>query len=175
MRAALSGWGSLLAMGCLAWGLAGPAAAQGKRVQTPYEHPKVLFDFYLDHPAKMGAALYWIRSLINPLTEAPYSMFPEDMKVIVLLHGTELVTVARKNEARYPEVVQRMRYYADMGVRFLVCSLALIDYRYAAEDLQPFVEIIPSSVPEIVHWQNQGYALITPQVPDKQFSIDEIR
>ncbi len=175
MRAALSRWGCFWGTVCLVWGLADSAAAQAKRVQTPYETPKVLFDFYLDHPAKMGAALYWIRSLINPLTDAPYSMFPEDMKVIVLLHGTELVTVARKNEARYEEAVQRMRYYADMGVRFLVCSLALIDYRYTAEDLQPFVEIIPSSVPEIVHWQNQGYALITPQVPDKQFSVDEIR
>ena len=31
-----------------------PAFAQGTRVQTPYANPKVLFDFYLDSPAKMG-------------------------------------------------------------------------------------------------------------------------
>lgn len=28
---------------------------------------------------------------------------------------------------------------------------------------------------ELVHWQNRGYALLTPQVPDKRFTIDDIR
>ncbi len=36
------------------------------RVQTPYTHPKVLFDVYLEHPAKMGSALNGRRSLANP-------------------------------------------------------------------------------------------------------------
>ena len=155
--------------------LALPAWGQAQRVQTPYQAPKVLFDFYLDDPAKMGSALFWVRSLINPLTEAPYSFFADDMKVIVLLHGTEIVTVARKNEARYEEVVQRMRYYADMGVEFRICGLALQDYGYTAADLQSFIKIAPSAMTELVHWQNQGYALITPQVPDKRFSIEDIR
>jgi uncharacterized protein len=155
--------------------LALPAWGQAQRVQTPYQAPKVLFDFYLDDPAKMGSALFWVRSLINPLTEAPYSFFADDMNVIVLLHGTEIVTVARKNEARYEEVVQRMRYYADQGVEFRICGLALQDYGYTAADLQPFIKIAPSAMTELVHWQNQGYALITPQVPDKRFSIDAIR
>ena len=152
-----------------------PVAAQGRRVQTPYANPKVLFDVYLDHPAKMGAALYWVRSLVNPLTEAPYSLFPEDMSIIVLLHGTELVTVARKNEAKYEELVQRMRYYASQGVKFKVCGLALQDYGYTDADMQPFIEITPSAMTELVHWQNRGYALITPQVPDKRHAIEDIR
>ena len=83
--------------------------AQGKFTQTPYQNPKALVDVFLDDPAKLGAALYWVRSLVNPLVEAPYSLFPEDMKIIVLMHGTEIVTLARKNEARYTELVQRMR------------------------------------------------------------------
>jgi uncharacterized protein len=135
-----------------------PAQAQARYVQTPYQRPKVLFDFYLDHPAKMGSALYWLRSFMNPLVEAPYSFFKEDMSVIVLLHGTELVTVAKKNEASYEEVVQRMRYYAQQGVIFKVCGLALKDYGYTLADMQPFIEVTPSAVTELVHWQNQGYA-----------------
>lgn len=150
-------------------------AAQGRRVQTPYHRPKVLFDVYLDHPAKMGAALYWLRAFVNPLIEAPYSFFPEDMSVVVLLHGTEIVTVARQNESRYTEVVQRMRAYAEQGVRFRVCGLALQDYGYQDADMQPFIEIAPSAMTELVHWQNQGYALIVPQVTDKRVSIDDIR
>ena len=152
-----------------------PAQAQATFVQTPYKNPKVLFDFYLDNPAKMGAALYWLRSFVNPLTEAPYSFFNDDMSVIVLLHGTELVTVAKKNEAKYEEVVQRMRYYAGQGVKFKVCGLALKDYGYTLTDMQPFIEVTPSAMTELVHWQKQGYGLITPLVTDKRFSIEEIR
>lgn len=152
-----------------------PAMAQAKFVQTPYQNPKALVDVYLDDPVKLGSALYWLRSLVNPLTEAPYSMFSEDMSIIVLMHGTEIVTLARKNEARYTELVQRMRYYADMGVKFKVCGLALKDYQYTADDMQDFVEVTPSAMSELVHWQNRGYALITPQVPEKRHSIEDIR
>lgn len=157
--------------------VATPAAvlAQAKVVQTPYQNPKALFDIYLDHPAKMGAALYWLRSFVNPLLEAPYSFFNEDMSVVVVLHGTELVTVARKNEAQYEDVVQRMRFYADHGVKFKVCGLALKDFGYTPAELQPFVEVTPSAMTELVHWQNQGYGLITPVVTEKKLSIDDIR
>ena len=152
-----------------------PVWAQAKTVQTPYHNPKALIDVYLDDPAKLASALYLVRGLVNPLTEAPYSMFAEDMQIIVLLHGTEIVTLARKNHARYEEVVQRMRYYADMGVKFKVCGLALKDYDYAPADLYDFVEVIPSAITELMHWQNQGYALIPATVMDKKFSIDQIR
>lgn len=164
-----------LLLGASALLTSAPVLAQASFVQTPYRHPKALFDIYLDHPAKMGAALHWLRSFMNPLTEAPYSLFPEDMSVVVVLHGTELVTVAKKNEARYEEVVQRMRYYAQQGVKFKVCGLALQDYGYTRTDLQPFVEVTPSAITELVHWQNQGYGLITPVVTDKKLSIEDIR
>lgn len=151
------------------------AYAQATRVQTPYANPKVLVDVYLDHPGKMSAALYWLRSLVNPLTDAPYNMFAEDMSIIVLLHGTEIVTVARKNEEKYQDIVQRMRYYAGLGIKFKICGLGMQDYGYTPADLQPFIEVTPSAMTELVHWQNRGYALLTPQVPDKRFTIDDIR
>ncbi|MFZ5567819.1 MAG: DsrE family protein [Pseudomonadota bacterium] len=151
------------------------ALAQAKVVQTPYQNPKALVDVFLDDPAKLGAALYWVRSFVNPLTEAPYSMFPEDIKVIVLLHGTEIVALAKKNAARYEEVLQRMRYYAETGVKFRVCGLALQDYGYTPADMQDFVEVAPSAITELVHWQNQGYALVPAVVQDKKYSIEQIR
>ncbi len=167
---------SLCTAAALLCSLASPAAlAQAKFIQTPYQNPKALVDIYLDDPVKLGAALYWLRSLVNPLTEAPYSMFQEDISIIVLMHGTEIVTLARKNEERYAEVVQRMRYYAAMGVKFKVCGLAMQDYQYSAGDLYDFVEVTPSAMTELMHWQNRGYALITPKVTEKKFSIDNIR
>jgi uncharacterized protein len=154
---------------------ASAAQAQATFVQTPYRNPKALVDVYLDHPDKMGAALFWVRSLVNPLIEPPYSMLPEDMSVIVLLHGTELVTVARKNEAKYQDVVQRMRYYASQGVKFKVCGLALKDFGYTLADMQSFIEVTPSAMSELVHWQNQGYGLVTPVVTDKKVATEDIR
>jgi intracellular sulfur oxidation DsrE/DsrF family protein len=102
-------------------------------------------------------------------------MFNDDMKIIVVMHGTELVTVARKNEEQYEEAVQRMRYYADQGVKFKVCGLALQDYGYTMADMQDFIEVTPSAITELVHWQNQGYGLITPVVTEKKLSIESIR
>ena len=151
------------------------AADTARVVETPYAEPKVVFDFYLDDPRKMNAALYWIRALMNPLMEEPYNHAPEFMKIVVLLHGTEIVTVAKKNYPKYKTAVQRMRYYASLGVKFKVCGLAADDYGYRIGDFQEFVEVVPSAIPELVHWQQQGYAVIRPQVMTKTFSIEEIR
>ena len=157
----------------LLFAVPGPARAEATFVQTPYAAPRVVFDFYLDDPAKMGAALYWIRSLAIPLSTPPYEFNPETIKVVI--HGTELVTVAKKNEEKYKEFVDRMRYYADLGVEFKVCMLAMEDYGYSLKDLQDFVQAVPSAPAELVHWQHQGYAVLTPQIMDKKFSIEAIR
>lgn len=144
-------------------------------LEPDYQEPKVVYDFYLDDPAKMGAALYWIRSLVNPLSEPPYSYAPEFMQIKVVIHGTEIVTVARKNYEKYREVVERMRYYAALGVEFKVCNLAASDYDYRTEDFFEFIDVVPSAFTELVHWQQQGYALLTPTVYLRTRSIAEIR
>ncbi len=157
--------------------LAGVARAESDAqfVQTPYAEQKVLFDFYFDDPQKINSALYWIRSLINPLMEAPYEIAPEALELKVIIHGTEIVTVARNNYEKYRDAVERMRYYAELGVEFRVCGLAAQDYGYRREDFHDFVKLTPSAITEIAHWQLQGYALVTPVVLDKKFSIEEIR
>ncbi len=150
-------------------------AEEARFVATPYEEPKVVFDFYFDDPQKIHAALYWIRSLINPLMEEPYGYAPEMMDLVVVIHGTEIVTVAKKNYEKYKNAVDRMRYYAGLGVRFRVCGLAAEDFGYRVEDFQDFIEVVPSAITELAHWQQQGYALIAPTVMEKRFAIEEIR
>lgn len=152
-----------------------PAYAEGRYVTPPYAPAKAVFEIYLDDPAKLGSALYWVRALLNPLVEAPYNYAPEDLSIVVVIHGTEIVTVAKKNEAKYRDVVERMRYYASLGVAFKVCGEAAADYGYAPKDFQDFVEIVPNAITELVHWQQQGYAVITPQIMSKKFSIEGIR
>ena len=152
-----------------------PAQAEAKRVDTPYAPARVVFEFYLDDPQKIGSALFWIRSLINPLLEAPYDYSPEDHNIVVVIHGTEIVTVAKGNEAKYQEAVDRMRYYAGFGVAFKVCGQAAVDYGYRVEDFQDFIEVVPNAITELAHWQQQGYALIVPKVMEKTIDIESIR
>lgn len=152
-----------------------PLQARGKVVNTPYEDPKVVFDFFFDHPAKIDSALFWLRSYMNPLTESPYDMAPEFMDIVVVVHGLELVTLVEKNYGKYQNVVERMRYYDQLGVRFKVCALAASDYGYTVDDFHDFVEIVPSAIVEVAHWQQQGYGLVMPQILEKRFSREEIR
>ena len=150
-------------------------ASGGKWVQTPYEEQKVMFEFYFDDPQKIHSALYWIRSLMNPLMDDPYNQAPEFMDIVVVIHGTEIVTVAQKNYNEYKDAVERMRYYADLGVKFKVCGLAAEDYGYSVKDFYSFIDVAPSAITELAHWQQQGYALIIPTVKDKKFTVEEIR
>jgi intracellular sulfur oxidation DsrE/DsrF family protein len=149
--------------------------ADAKFVQTPYEEQKVVFDFYFDDPRKINSALYWVRSLLNPLMDEPYDYAPEFLDLIVIIHGTEIVTTAKRNYTKYQEAVERMKYYDSLGVKFKVCGLAAHDYGYIAKDFQDFVELVPSAITELAHWQMKGYAVIKPEVMDKKFSIEEIR
>ena len=156
--------------------LTGSASDDTARVvMTPYSEQNVVYDFYLDEPAKINSALYWIRSLMNPLMEDPYNLAPEFMNIKVVIHGTEIVAVARKNYDKYKDAVERMRYYASLGVEFKVCGIAAHDYGYTVADFQEFIEIVPSAINELAHWQLEGYALITPTVMEKKFTIEEIR
>lgn len=152
------------------------AEASAEFVATPYgEQQKVVFDFYFDDPDKINSALYWLKGLVDPLMAAPYNHAPDDMDIKVILHGTELVTLAKHNYARYREAVERMRYYAELGVEFKVCEFAARDYDYQLDDFQDFVQVVPSAIAELAYWQSRGHVLITPRVQEKRFSIDEIR
>ncbi len=165
----------LVALMGLWLGFIAPALAAGKWVETPYAPGRVVFEFYLDDPQKIGSALYWVRSLMNPLQAAPYNYSPEDLSIVVVIHGTEVVAVAKKNEAKYQEAVDRMRYYAGLGVAFKVCGQAMEDYGYAVKDFQDFIEVVPNAITELAHWQQQGYALIIPRIMSKTIDIESIR
>ena len=143
--------------------------------QTPYQEPKVVFEFYFDTPNKINSALYWVRSYVNPLSESPYNYAPEFMDIKIIIHGTEIVTLAKKNYTKYKTAVDRMNYYSMLGVEFRVCALAAKDYGYNLKDFQSFVKVVPSAIVELGHWQQQGYAIIKPQIMDKKFSVEEIR
>ncbi len=112
---------------------------------------------------------------MNTLMAEPYGLAPEFMNIIVLIHGTEIVTLAKKNYPKYQSAVNRMMYYEQLGVEFRVCGDAARDFGYSADDFYSFVKIIPSAMVELAHWQNKGYAIIRPLVFEKKHSIEDIR
>ena len=140
-----------------------------------YTEQKVVFDFYFDQPEKINAALFWIRSYMNPLMDAPYNQAPEFMNIKVIIHGRELVVLAKKNYAKYKDAVERLKYYASLGVQFKACALATADFGYTPKDLYDFVEVVPSAMTELVHWQMKGYGLITPRILFKNNRNEDIR
>lgn len=151
-------------------------ASSAEFVATPYaEEQKIVFDFYFDEPQKINPALYWLKGLVDPLMAEPYNLSPDDMDIKVIIHGTEVVALAKHNYAQYQKAVQRMRYYAQLGVEFRLCSFTAQEYGYVLKDLQDFVQIVPSGIADLAHWQNEGYVLIAPRVQEKRFTIAEIR
>jgi len=60
-----------------------------------------------------------------------------------------------------------MRCYAQPGVEFKVCSFAAQPFSYKKEYFYEFIDIIPSAVPELAHWQHEGYAIIRPIIIEK--------
>lgn len=157
--------------------LALPASSfgAGTVIHPEYEEPKAVFDFFFADPRQIDSGLYWIRSFMNPLTEEPYNLSPEFMSIVVVLHGTEIVTVAKHNYEKYRDSVERMRYYAALGVKFRVCGLAAEDYQYDEESFYDFIEIVPSAMAEVARLQQQGYGLVIPQMMEKRYTIEEIR
>lgn len=155
-------------------GLASRAGAGGV-VHTEYRDPKVVFDFFFADPRHIDSGLNWLRAYMNPLIEEPYNLAPEFMEIVVVIHGTEIVTLAKHNYEKYRNAVERMRYYAGLGVRFKVCGLAASDYGYRNDSFYDFVDIVPSAMAEVAHWQQRGYGLVMPQIHEKRFTIEEIR
>ena len=107
--------------------------------------------------------------------EEPYGYAPEFMEIKVVIHGTEIVTLAKRNYEKYKDIVDRMQYYASLGVEFKVCAEAAQDYGYQLKDFQDFVQLIPSAITELAHWQLQGFALIQPEIIMKKYTIEELR
>ncbi|WP_078119931.1 DsrE family protein [Thiosocius teredinicola] len=140
-----------------------------------YGDPKVVFDFFFADPRHISNGLHWIRSYMNPLLEEPYDLAPEFLDIVVVIHGTEIVTLAKHNYEKYRDSVERMRYYASLGVKFRVCGIAANDYDYDAETFYDFVDIVPSAMVEVAYWQQRGYGLVIPQMHEKRYTTDEIR
>lgn len=114
---------------------------------------------------KLRPALGWISNVIFVLTNTPYNFSLEDIHIVVVSHGRELPVFVAKNREKYADIVERIENLNMYGVKFKVCRMAAEQiYGLSEKDFYPFVELVPSAITEIIHWQLQGYALMIPQV-----------
>ena len=127
------------------------ASGGAERVYTPYEEQKAVFEFYFDHPEKISGGLYWLLGMFHTLNEEPYGIPPDLLDVKVVLHGTEIVTLAKKNYDKYKKVIERIKYYTEFGMEFKVCATSAHEFGYKPEDFQDFVQIVPNAITEIIH------------------------
>ncbi len=158
-----------------AWATDTEAEDIAQVVQTPYsDEQKTVFEFFFNHPVKIHTGLSWLRIYMNTLIDSPYDQAPEFMDIKVVIHGTEIVTLMKKNYKKYQTAVEKMKYYASLGVTFIACNSFAHQLGYEPKDFYGFVTLAPSGPNEVIHWQQQGYALIVPQALDKLVELDEL-
>ena len=144
--------------------------------QTPYaEDQKVIFDFFFNHPHKINTGLDWLRVYMNTLMDSPYDQAPEFMSIKVMIHGAEILTLVGNNYEKYTRAVQRMRYFESLGVEFMACHSFATELGYQPSDFYDFVTLVPAAHNELIHWQSNGYTLMTPLAQNKLLSREELR
>lgn len=149
--------------------------AKGQLVETPYaDEQKVVLQFFFNHPSKISVGIDWLRTYLNTLMNPPYGFAPEFMDIKVIMHGTEIVALTAQHQEEYRPIQERLQYYASLGVDIRICGSYAEFLGYKPEDFPDYVKIVPSGPNELVHWQQQGYALLIPRTDDKLLSDAEL-
>jgi uncharacterized protein len=119
---------------------------------------KAVWDFNFVDPKAVGGVF----NNVNALVRATQEFGPRDvepLKIVIVSHGPEVVVFARKNYAKYKDIVDRAAAFSQQGVRFEICRNAARAEGFAPEDLQGFVTVVPAGPHALAYWQAKGYSL----------------
>lgn len=115
-------------------------------------HYKVIF--HINEIDKWKTVLGNVSNLLK-------DMGPEQVEVIVLANG-ESVRYYEEEFIEEKEILSTFVDLAEMGVKFVACNNALSSRNMKKDNLQPFVEVVPAGVSELLKRQHEGYAYIKP-------------
>jgi len=119
---------------------------------------KVVWDFNFVDPKAVGGVFNNVNALLKATAEfGPHEIEP--VKVVIVTHGPELVVFAKKNYAKYKDIVDRAASFAKQGVRFEACRNAARVEGFGPEDLYGFVTVVPAGPYALAYWQAKGYSL----------------
>jgi len=157
----------------LAASIAVAGAARAQDAQEPYgtakfesyadidslKQLKVVWDFNFQDPKTVNVVLNNLNALLRATNDfGPKEIDP--LKVVIVSHGPEVVLWAKKNYAKYKNIVDRAASFAKQGVRFEICRNDAAALGFKPEDLDGFVTVIPAGPYALTYWQNKGYAYI---------------
>lgn len=119
---------------------------------------KVVWDFNFVDPKSVGVVFNNINALLKATADfGPHEIDP--LQIVVVTHGPELVVFAKKNYAKYKDIVDRAASLAKQGVRFEACRNAAAAEGFAPEDLHGFVTVVPAGPYALAYYQAKGYSL----------------
>lgn len=122
------------------------------------EEFKVAFDFNFNDPKGTERALYPVSFILKTIQEhGPVSFEPN---IIVVSHGSEVVTWAKQNYEQYKDIVDRSARLADLGVKFEVCAVAATALGFEPQDFHGFVNVVPLGTYALTYHAHRGYAVI---------------
>jgi intracellular sulfur oxidation DsrE/DsrF family protein len=119
---------------------------------------KTVWDFNFVDPKSVGVVFNNVGALMKAAAE--YGPREEEpVKIVIVSHGPEIVVFARRNYAKYKEIVDRAASLAQQGIRFEICRNAAAAQGFAPEDLYGFTHVVPAGPYALAYWQAKGYSL----------------
>lgn len=119
---------------------------------------KSVWDFNFVDPKAVGVVFNNMSALIRATADfGPHELDP--LKIVVVSHGPEIVVFAKKNYAKYKDIVDRAASMSKQGVRFEICRNAAGAQGFAPEDLHGFVTVVPAGPYALAYWQAKGYTM----------------
>jgi uncharacterized protein len=119
---------------------------------------KAVWDFNFVDPKSVAVVFNNINALLKATAEfGPHELDP--VQVVVVTHGPELVVFAKKNYAKYKDIVDRAASLSTQGVRFEACRNAAAALGFSPEDLHGFVTVVPAGPYALAYYQAKGYSL----------------
>jgi len=157
-----------IVVACIGLGTAGIAlgddAPYGQAKFTTYadiesvQQLRTVWDFNFIDPKAVGDVFNNVVALMKAAAE--YGPREEEpVKIVIVSHGPEIVVFARKNYAKYKDIVDRAASLAHQGVRFEICRNAAAAEGFAPEDLYGFTTVVPAGPYALAYWQAKGYSL----------------
>jgi len=122
-----------------------------KNVQSNTQHYRVVF-----HTNRSGKAQHDL--LLNNIENVLDEFGEQNITIAVVAHGDGIDLMLK--QSKLPR--ERLAKLADRGVQLLACHITMKRMGIAPEDLDSFVQIIPSGNAELIRKQAEGWAYIRP-------------
>jgi intracellular sulfur oxidation DsrE/DsrF family protein len=120
-------------------------------LETEYKPQKVVYDVSVAS-VKAVTSVLDRASYLSRITGAD----PFDSSIVLVLHGHEINYFARKNYARYKDLMRRVQSLVEGEVlKVRMCEIAAQAHGYEAEDIHGFIEMVPMGDAEIIRLQNE--------------------